>query len=179
MKWFSRFFSDNADNASGELNAFLGAGTHFTGQLEFTGSVRIDGRFQGVITSPGTLILGHEAVVKGEIRVANLNSNGCIIGTVVAERGAHLHEHALFDGRIVTPRLSMDEGAVLNGSIEMPRGDKTLAVDDLAELEGDSVPVLPTASVKPAVAGAAMSAATMSAAAMSDSRDEDPEGDGD
>lgn len=167
MKWFSRFFSDNADNQSGELNAFLGTGTQFTGQLEFTGSVRIDGRFQGVITSPGTLILGHEAVVKGEIRVANLNSNGCIIGTVVAERGAHLHEHALFDGRIVTPRLSMDEGAVLNGSIEMPRGDKSLAVDDLAdltELESDSVPVLPTAG--------------SAAAAMTASADQDPEGDG-
>lgn len=168
MKWFSRFFSDNADNQSGELNAFLGTGTQFTGQLEFTGSVRIDGRFQGVITSPGTLILGHEAVVKGEIRVANLNSNGCIIGTVVAERGAHLHEHALFDGRIVTPRLSMDEGAVLNGSIEMPRGDKTVAVDDLTELEGDSVPVLPTASA----------AAVTAAAMMTASGDEDPEGDG-
>ena len=176
MKWFSRFFSDNADNASGELNAFMGAGTQFTGQLEFTGSVRIDGRFQGVITSPGTLILGHEAVVKGEIRVANLNSNGCIIGTVVAERGAHLHEHALFDGRIVTPRLSMDEGAVLNGSIEMPRGDKTIAVDDLSELEGDGVPVLPTASA--AMSVTAMTAA-VAAAAMTTTGDDDPEGDGD
>ena len=176
MKWFSRFFSDSADNQSGELNAFLGTGTHFTGQLDFTGSVRIDGQFQGVITSPGTLILGHEAVVKGEIRVANLNSNGCIVGTVVAERGAHLHEHALFDGRIVTPRLSMDEGAVLNGSIEMPRGQKATAVDGLDELEVDAVPVLPTASALTATAVMAAASQAEQAPAQPLAGDEDEDG---
>jgi len=121
MKWFSKLFSDSADNASGELNAFLGAGTQFTGQLSFEGSVRIDGNFQGVINSPGTLILGHEAVVRGEIHVAHLNANGSIIGEISASKSAHMHAHAVFDGHLITPSLSMDEGAVLNGTIAMPR----------------------------------------------------------
>jgi len=143
MKWFSRIFSESAemDNTSGELNAFLGTGTKFTGHLSFEGSVRIDGHFQGTIAATGTLILGREALVKGEVEVASLNANGTFIGTVRASRHAHLHEHAVFDGHLITPALGMDEGAVLNGTIEMPNPHPR---KDAAELKEVEVPVLPT-----------------------------------
>lgn len=146
MKWFSRIFSESADqdNTSGELNAFLGAGTKFTGHLSFEGSVRIDGHFLGTIAATGTLILGREALVKGEVEVASLNANGTLIGTVRASRHAHLHEHAVFDGHIETPELSMDQGAVLNGTIEMPNPNPR---PELADAMGD-MPVLPNSGRK-------------------------------
>lgn len=142
MKWFSRIFSETAetDNTSGELNAFLGAGTRFTGHLVFEGSVRIDGQFQGTISSGGTLILGREALVKGEVDVASLNANGTLIGTVRAHRHAHLHEHAVFDGHLVTPALGMDQGAVINGTIDMP---KRAGTRELVEPHEAEMPVLP------------------------------------
>jgi cytoskeletal protein CcmA (bactofilin family) len=145
MKWFSRIFSESAemDNTSGELNAFLGTGTKFTGHLSFEGSVRIDGHFQGTIAATGTLILGREALVKGEVEVASLNANGTFIGTVRASRHAHLHEHAVFDGHLITPALGMDEGAVLNGTIEMPN---THPRKDVGEIKEAEMPVLPTQS---------------------------------
>jgi len=149
MKWFSKLFSESSDNSSGELNAFLGTGTRFTGHLHFEGSVRIDGNFQGNITSPGTLILGREAVVKGEIEVSNLNANGTIIGTVRASRHVHLHENAVIDGLLVTPALGMDDGAVVNGTIEMNRA--ALASDPAEALEGQDLPYLPNASARTAI----------------------------
>ena len=121
MKWFFKFFSESTDNTSGELNAFLGTGTRFTGHLQFEGSVRIDGNFQGNISSPGTLILGRDAVVKGEIDVSSLNVNGTVIGVVRATRHVHLHENAVIDGLLVTPAMGMDEGAIINGTVEMKR----------------------------------------------------------
>lgn len=143
MKWFSRIFSESAemDNTSGELNAFLGTGTKFTGHLSFEGSVRIDGHFQGTIAATGTLILGREALVKGEVDVASLNANGSFVGTVRASRHVHLHEHAVFDGHLITPALGMDEGAVLNGTIEMPNTHPSKEAGALQEAE---MPVLPT-----------------------------------
>jgi len=153
MKWFSRIFSESAetDNTSGELNAFLGTGTKFTGHLAFEGSVRIDGHFQGTISATGTLILGREALVKGEVEVASLNANGTLVGTVRASRHAHLHEHAVFDGHLVTPALGMDQGAVLNGTIEMPNAHPRKHGGELAETE---MPVLPTQGGRTAVAAA-------------------------
>ncbi len=150
MKWFSKLFSDSsADNSSGELNAFLGAGTRFTGHLNFEGSVRIDGIFQGTIASTGTLILGREAVIKGEIDVSSLNVNGTIIGTVRATRHVHLHENAVIDGLLVTPTLGMDEGAIVNGTIEMHRASPTS--EPAEALDSQDVPYLPNASARTAI----------------------------
>lgn len=155
MKWFSRFFSESSDNSSGELNAFLGTGTRFVGQLQFDGSVRIDGHFQGNISSAGTLILGREAVVKGEVNVANLNANGTVIGIVRASRHVHLHEHAVFDGLIVTPALGMDEGAIINGTIEMNRQASVAEAAGQAgqaeAIEALDLPTLPNTSARVAL----------------------------
>ncbi|MBU1040764.1 MAG: polymer-forming cytoskeletal protein [Proteobacteria bacterium] len=151
MKWFSKLFSDSSsDNSSGELNAFLGTGTRFTGHLHFEGSVRIDGNFQGNITSPGTLILGREAVIKGEIEVSSLNANGTVIGTVRATRHVHLHENAVVDGLLVTPTLGIDEGAIVNGSIEM-RPPSPVAEASAGALDTQDVPYLPNSSARPAI----------------------------
>lgn len=149
MKWFSKLFSESSDNSSGELNAFLGTGTRFTGHLHFEGSVRIDGNFQGNISSPGTLILGREAVVKGEIEVSSLNANGTIIGTVRASRHVHLHENAVVDGLLVTPALGMDDGAIINGTIEMNRVH--LVTPPAEALEGQDLPYLPNSSARTAL----------------------------
>ena len=153
MKWFSKFFSDSSDNSSGELNAFLGTGTRFTGHLEFEGSVRIDGHFQGTISTPGTLILGHEAVVKGELNVASLNANGTLVGTVRASRHVHLHEHAVFDGLLVTPALGMDHGAIINGTIEMNRKPAAAVgqSEEPAAVEALDLPTLPNTSARTAL----------------------------
>ena len=43
--------------ARDEINAFLGAGTVYQGQLSFQGAVRIDGNFVGEVHSEGTLIV--------------------------------------------------------------------------------------------------------------------------
>ena len=40
-----------------ELNAFLGVGTEYRGKLDFVGTVRIDGQFEGEISTDGDLIL--------------------------------------------------------------------------------------------------------------------------
>ena len=152
MKWFFKFFSESTDNTSGELNAFLGTGTRFTGHLQFEGSVRIDGNFQGNISSPGTLILGRDAVVKGEIDVSSLNVNGTVIGIVRATRHVHLHENAVIDGLLVTPAMGMDEGAIINGTIEMKRAPvvsetEALAGQDQASLgHGSTCTALSTSS---------------------------------
>lgn len=151
MKWFFKFFSESTDNTSGELNAFLGTGTRFTGHLQFEGSVRIDGHFQGNISSPGTLILGRDAVVKGEIDVSSLNVNGTVIGVVRATRHVHLHENAVIDGLLVTPAMGMDEGAIINGTIEMKRAPATteagaLEGGDQAALGHSTCTAMPAAS---------------------------------
>src|SRR5512147_1506865 len=53
----------------GEVNCFLGEGTHFKGNASFHGALRIDGQLEGALVYGEVLILGERAQVDAEIRV--------------------------------------------------------------------------------------------------------------
>ena len=105
--------------ARDEINAFLGAGTNYHGKLHFQGAVRIDGNFQGEVVSEGTLVIGQEAVVEGQVKVGQLVLSGMIKGEVEAKTKVVLHKTANLQGNIRTPVLVVEEGAVLEGELIM------------------------------------------------------------
>lgn len=105
--------------AKDEINAFLGAGTSYEGKLHFEGSVRIDGDFQGEVSSEGTLVIGQDAKVKGVIQVGQLVLSGNLRGTIEAREKVVLHRTAHLVGQVNTPCLVMEEGAVLEGQVNM------------------------------------------------------------
>lgn len=102
-----------------EINAFLGSGTVYHGQLNFQGAVRIDGNFVGEISSEGTLIIGKDALVEGKVHVGQIVLSGRLTGEVAAAKKATLHRSAVLSGNLVTPALVMEEGAVLDGQVFM------------------------------------------------------------
>lgn len=105
--------------AKDEINAFLGVGTSYEGKLQFQGSVRIDGEFLGQITSEGTLIVGQEAKIDGQIAVSCLILSGFVKGKVEAANKVVMHKSARLQGALHSPCLVMEEGAVLDGEIYM------------------------------------------------------------
>lgn len=105
--------------AKNEINAFLGTGTKYKGRLEFHGIVRVDGFFEGDIVSDGTLVVGKEAVVKGEIAVGMLMCSGRIEAAVRAAKKVTLHKTAHYQGDIQTPSLIIEEGARMEGEVSM------------------------------------------------------------
>jgi len=105
--------------ARDEINAFLGAGTNYQGKLNFQGAVRIDGNFQGEVHSDGTLVVGQDAVVEGQVCVGQLVLSGKIRGEVEAKSKVVLHKTGNLEGNIKTPVLVVEEGAILEGQLTM------------------------------------------------------------
>ena len=114
MGMFSKKTTENSD-----LNAFLGVGTEYRGKLDFVGTVRIDGRFEGEISTDGDLILGRKAFIKGVVRVGRLTSCGTIEGDVVVKERAVLEKTSTLTGSLNTPSLVVEKGAILEGGIVM------------------------------------------------------------
>ena len=123
--------------ARDEINAFLGAGTTYEGRLHFQGSVRIDGAFLGEITSEGSLVVGREANIQGTIQVGQLVLSGRVEGDVRASERVVLHKTAVLHGAIRSPRLVMEDGAVLEGTVTMIPGsaEAALAPADVSSAE--------------------------------------------
>ncbi len=118
--------------AKDEFNAFLGAGTVYQGQLNFLGAVRIDGQFVGEIKSEGTLILGQDAKVEGNVHVSQLILSGSISGDITVTGKTIMHKTAHLTGDFATKLLIMEEGAVLQGKISMDPSRETAGKESAA-----------------------------------------------
>ncbi len=123
----------------GEIRAFLGEGTSFIGTLQFEGTVRLDGRFEGDVSGSDLLIIGQAAAVRADIQVGSLVVGGRVEGNIVARKRVELLATAQVTGTVKTPALVVIDGAVLNGTCEMRREEaKVVRLDQKREEEAQS-----------------------------------------
>jgi cytoskeletal protein CcmA (bactofilin family) len=112
--------SSSANSSSpGGLTAFIDQGSEFEGKLSFRDTVRIDGRFQGEITSENTLIVGESGEIEAEIRSKTVAISGTVRGDVIASEKVVLHKSAKVTGNVQAPSLVVEEGAHIDGQIIM------------------------------------------------------------
>ncbi len=105
--------------ARDEINAFLGSGTNFNGVLSFQGSVRVDGSFIGEIQSDGVLVAGKEAKLQGKFSVGEFTLAGTFEGDLIASRRITIFKGGIIKGSIKTPSLIVEDGAIVDGHINM------------------------------------------------------------
>lgn len=108
--------------ASEALTAFIDQGSEFEGKLSFKNTVRIDGTFKGEISSENTLIVGEPGAVNATIRSRHVIVSGTVEGDVIASEKLVLHKTAHVVGDVQTPKLVVEEGAKLEGTLRMGGG---------------------------------------------------------
>ncbi|HEX6824947.1 MAG TPA: polymer-forming cytoskeletal protein [Nitrospiraceae bacterium] len=111
----------------------LAKGVVLKGEIHVEGTVRIDGRLDGEIQTKGQVIIGEDGLVHGTITCGTLVSSGRIKAKVTANERVQLLKTATLIGEILTPVLTMEEGAKLQGTTDM---GVTAWADDLPKLPG-------------------------------------------
>jgi cytoskeletal protein CcmA (bactofilin family) len=114
----------NVSVRAGEVHTLLGKGSEFDGKLTFEGQVRIDGKFNGQISTKDTLVIGEGAKVTAEISAGTVIVNGVVEGNIKASQLVELHQPGRVKGSIDTPSLSMDRGVILEGTVKMENAGK-------------------------------------------------------
>jgi len=117
--------SDKAE----DINAFVGKGVEFKGTISYSGTVRIDGYLDGEIHTDGMLLVGEEAIIQAKITAGTIVSKGKITGEVIAKECIKLRSPAVMNGSVKTPVLSMEDGVLFNGALEMANGVRELSRD--------------------------------------------------
>jgi len=103
-------------NKKQEISTFLGHKTRMKGTINFEGGMRIDGEFEGDINSEfGSVIVGHQAVIKGDMKVGSALVMGEVNGCIDAETRIEIHPPGKMIGDIRAPFILIDPGVVFNG----------------------------------------------------------------
>jgi cytoskeletal protein CcmA (bactofilin family) len=109
-----------ADNSiDPESFTVLGKDVRFKGVVHLEGTVRMNCCFEGEIYSKGVLIVGPHAVIKGTINTTSLINSGKIMGTITATEKVQLLKPAILIGDVHAPSFSMEEGARIQGQVNM------------------------------------------------------------
>jgi len=97
----------------------LNEDVEFKGTLRFSGELTFDGKLEGDIQSEGTLNLGDNAVIKGNIAVNTVVVRGKITGNVTARDKIDIKSRTELFGDIRAARLVMEEGVIFVGQTEV------------------------------------------------------------
>ena len=132
-----------------QANKFLEVDASMQGSMIFKDPVnlQINGKFEGSLQTRGHLIIGERAQVTANVDGEGIVVAGQLTGDVTATERLELRGTARVIGTIKTPRLLVQEGAVIQGQCDMTSGRKgggdTFTVEELARyLEVDKRAVL-------------------------------------
>ena len=110
---------DRTNPASGAEGAtVLGPGTEFEGLLSFRGDLRVEGVLSGEVTAQGRLVIAPGARVEAKVEVDELVVAGQLTGDATARQRLELQATGRLVGSVRTPRLTVQDGAHLEGRCE-------------------------------------------------------------
>ncbi len=116
------FFKDDE-----RMESFIGSGTEFQGDLKVEGTLRVDGKFDGKMNA-ACVILSETGGIKGEVSAKKIIIGGKVEGNLRGQDIVEIKATGEVLGDIFTKKISITEGAKVNGKIEM-EVDKGEAID--------------------------------------------------
>jgi cytoskeletal protein CcmA (bactofilin family) len=90
-----------------------------TGDLETEGVVRVEGRVKGTVRVGSQVLVAEGAVIEGDLHTQEAVVAGQVSGAIHARERVELQASALVTGDILTPRISIVEGARVTGEVKM------------------------------------------------------------
>ncbi|MNI55403.1 Polymer-forming cytoskeletal [compost metagenome] len=121
-------------------DSLLGAGQTLEGKMLCETNLRIDGEFTGEICSGGTVTIGEKGKVHADITAEEIIIAGHVFGDIRAKRRLILTSTGYLNGTATANRLSIMEGGVLSGLVDMeqpPAPAGTGGAWELRETESD------------------------------------------
>jgi cytoskeletal protein CcmA (bactofilin family) len=119
--------------------ANIGKSITIKGDLSGNEDLQIDGSVEGRIDLPNNqLTIGAEGRVKAEVHAKSVVVIGHVTGNVSATDRIQVEANGIVDGDVKAPRLLIQEGAMLNGSVEMgsSASKPSLSVQPLVKAAG-------------------------------------------
>ncbi|MBQ0043643.1 MAG: polymer-forming cytoskeletal protein [Bacteroidales bacterium] len=89
------------------------------GEIISPNDIRIDGNFEGKLTSNGRVIIGDTARIIGDIICNDIDIWGAINGNIYVRDTFALKEGGNLAGNIQTRRISIELGSKFNGNCQM------------------------------------------------------------
>lgn len=97
----------------------LGPRDILQGRLEIQGDLKIAGNVEGDLRATGDVTIDSGATIQASIEGGNISVRGKVTGNVTAKKRLTLGGSGRLDGDVKVARLTVEDGATLNGNVTM------------------------------------------------------------
>lgn len=97
----------------------LSSDVKITGSIEFEEELFFDGQLEGEIHSEGSLTVGENAQIRGDIFTKAVTVLGKVTGNITVQERCELKSRAQLIGDLQAARLTIEEGAIFEGRSEV------------------------------------------------------------
>ena len=110
--------------------------TKIVGDLKSEGDFRIDGVFEGSITTTGRVIIGVDGSIEGAVCCENADIEGYFKGDLKVNNTLTIKATASISGEVILGKLAVEPGATFNASCAMKGAVKELNSNETPTAEG-------------------------------------------
>jgi cytoskeletal protein CcmA (bactofilin family) len=109
-------------SSSEQVISIIGPGMKVVGDCDTDGAIRVEGAVKGNIRAGKAVVVGKDGVVDGDIFTQDAVLAGTVKGVVRADSRLEVQATCRVEGEIIASRMQLDEGAMLNGTVQMGTG---------------------------------------------------------
>lgn len=114
-------FFKKVNKIDSRIDTLVGTDTVVTGDIVFSGGLRIDGTIRGDVReqagTQGTIVIGENGRVEGAVSATKIVLVGSVIGPVKASQFIELQSKARIKGDLHYKSLEMHMGSVIDGKL--------------------------------------------------------------
>lgn len=134
-----------AEAGNQEFPTVIGPDASFKGELSFEKGMRLQGRFEGKMTTAGRLHIAKEAKMQADVEAGAIVVEGEVKGNLTANERIELKASARYEGDLRASKLVVDEGAVFTGHVSVgPEAVKTRPPQAQGQAQRPGVAPAPT-----------------------------------
>jgi cytoskeletal protein CcmA (bactofilin family) len=119
------------------VNCVIGENSIFEGRFYVSGSILIEGKFQGDIKTEDQVTVGPTGRVRTDIMARKVTVAGTLIGNIVAAEEVNLIQNGKVLGNITTPKLNVENGVVTEGKVTITNGRQESVAKIIQEAFGE------------------------------------------
>jgi len=102
----------------------IGPSIRIKGEVSGEEDLLIHGRIEGTINLPDQEVtIGQSGRVNADIKARNVKVDGEVVGDIAGSEKVTISKSGNVRGNIVAPRVTLEDGAIFKGSIDMDPGE--------------------------------------------------------
>lgn len=126
----SRILPDTSSGKANKVDTIIGPLTSIQGTINATGTIRIDGKYDGDIITETDVIIGETGIVTGNITAFNATISGMVTGNIKCSSLFELLSTGQLIGDIEAKNVSVNTGAIFKGKcLMLTKEDVTVTAD--------------------------------------------------